>query len=294
MGHTDNQEVKKSICKGSLPIGGFIFPVHVLNTHERIITQREFLNFMGVKTKNNPINSLKTALSYAKNQLTRNGKGVIERLTNPIIFKNDRNIPTYGYEGDLIVDYCNAILEATRNGFLPATNAKSRAASLLISSLAKVGIVALIDEATGFQKERNNDALRILISQYIEESMQKWLKTFPDVFFEELDRLYKNKPTTPQKRPMYYGKFINTYVYDPIEHGYVKMELDKKNITPEGKRKARFHQWLTKLGKGQLQIQIGRILGKMEECTDIDAFKKKIQRTKDLVIQPELFDTDEY
>lgn len=46
----------------------------------------------------------------------------------------------------------------------------------------------------------------------------------------------------PRPRPRYYGRFINRYVYDLIEHGYVKAELNKLNITDEGKRRARFYQ----------------------------------------------------
>lgn len=280
--------------KGMLQLGGYGIPCYVLNNKERVVSRREFLSFLGITTKNNPVQSLKKSLSFVENKISSSHKNLIEQLSNPIIFKNEKNILTYGYKGILIVDYCSAIMELVRNGFIRATTRKAIAANVLISSLAKIGIIALIDEATGFQKERNPDALRILISQYIEESMRPWLKTFPDEFFFQLDRLYKNKKTTPQSRPMYYGKFINKYIYDPIEHGYVKMELDKKNITSEGKRKARFHQWLTNFGKGQLQIQLGRIIGKMEDCLDIDAFKRKIQHSKDLVIQPELFDTEEY
>ena len=66
------------------------------------------------------------------------------------------------------------------------------------------------------------------------------------------------------------------------------------NIKEDGKRKARFHQWLTEFGNGQLTLQIGRVMGVMEISTSIRTFKEKINRQKKLAIQPELFDTEEF
>ncbi|NRD88721.1 hypothetical protein C8024_03435 [Sphingopyxis sp. BSNA05] len=112
----------------------------------------------------------------------------------------------------------------------------------------------------------------------------------PRYVFSELDRLYDNPTTTSRSRPQYYGRFINKYVYDPIEYGYVKAELDKLNITDEGKRKARFHQWLTDEGRTILTRQIGKVEGIMEMCDDIDHFKTVAKRRKAVTVAPYLFD----
>ena len=159
-----------------------------------------------------------------------------------------------------------------------------------MTAFAKVGIIALIDEATGYQYDRTNDALRLLLSKYVAKGLQKWLKIFPDAFFAQLDKLYHNAPTTPKSRPQYYGKFINRYVYNPIENGYVKAELDRLNITDEGKRIARFHQWLTDEGKTILTLQIGKVQGLMEVCTDIEYFKNVVKNQKNISIAPYLFE----
>ena len=52
-----------------------------------------------------------------------------------------------------------------------------------------------------------------------------------------------------------------------------KAELDKLNITDEGKRRVRFHQWLTDDGRTILTREIGKVEGIMEMCNDIDHFK---------------------
>lgn len=197
----------------------------------------------------------------------------------------------FGYKAELLPQVCEVYLEARDAGALaPSQMHVAKQADVLVRALAKVGIVALVDEATGYQRDRGHDALRLLLERYIAEGLQKWIHTFPDSFFAELDRLYDNAPTTPRSRPQYYGRFINKYVYDPIEHGYVKAELDKLNITDEGKRRARFHQWLTDDGRTILTRQIGKVEGIMEMCNDIDHFKQVARRQKSITVAPYLFD----
>lgn len=197
----------------------------------------------------------------------------------------------FGYRAEMLPQVCEVYLKARDAGALVQSQMHvARQADILIRSLASVGIVALVDEATGYQVDRSHDALRLLLGKYIAEGLQKWLHTFPDSFFVELDRLYGNPKTTSRSRPQYYGKFINKYVYDPIEHGYVKAELDKLNITDEGKRRARFHQWLNDDGRTILTRQIGKVEGIMEMCDDIEQFKTVARRQKSISVAPYLFD----
>ena len=151
-------------------------------------------------------------------------------------------------------------------------------------------MIALVDEATGFQRDRKHDALRLLLAKYIEDGMKKWIKTFPDAFFIELERLYHNEKKTSQKRPQYYGHFINRYIYKAVENRYVKNKLDELNIKEDGKRKGKFHQWLTDDGRNVLIHQIGRVQGLMEMCPDINGFKAAAEKQKRVSIAPYLFD----
>lgn len=212
--------------------------------------------------------------------------GVLE----PIIYEQGGNRIS-GYKAEIIPEVCNLYLRARREQILaPQQEGIAQQAEILLLAIAKVGIIALVDESTGFQKDRSNTALQILLQQYVEDGIKAWIKTFPDEFFKQLDKLYSKNKTTSRNRPKYYGRFINTYIYDPIEKGYIKKELDKRNIDEDGKRKARFHQWLTKFGKDQLLIQLGRVMGVMEGCNRIESFRRKMEHMKDLSIAPELFD----
>jgi hypothetical protein len=83
-----------------------------------------------------------------------------------------------------------------------------------------------------------------------------------------------------------YGKFINKYIYKPIENGFIKDQLDKKNITDTGKRRARFHQWLTEHGRNQLIMRIGKVEGLLEASPNKRRFEENVKR----LTQPTLFD----
>lgn len=278
---------------GILAIGELQIPCYVLDDGTRVIHQRGMVNALGM-SRGGSSRGGGDRLAHFVGQKTLSPfvSSDLEAVTkDPLLFKTDRGATAYGYDATVLADICEAILEARKQGALSKQQTHiADQAEILIRAFARVGIVALVDEATGFQKDRGHDALRLLLERYIAEGLQKWIHTFPDTFFAELDRLYDNAPTTARARPQYYGKFINKYVYDPIEHGYVKAELDKLNITDEGKRRARFHQWLTDEGRTILTRQIGKVEGIMEMCEDIEQFKEVAKRRKAVTVAPYLFD----
>ena len=90
-------------------------------------------------------------------------------LISPIIYE-DGGQTLKGYKAEILPEICNLYLEARREKILlPNQKNLARQSEILLSSFAKVGIIALIDEATGFQFNRKYDALRILLQQYIKK-----------------------------------------------------------------------------------------------------------------------------
>lgn len=291
-----NSETKtpKAMYKGVLPIAGIELDCAVLDNGTRVLTATAVFDAFGRSRK-----GMNERLEIEGTRLppflaAKNLKEYIDQETvdrTKLIEYSDGNAIKTGYAASLIPKMCEVYLSARRSNALVSSQENlAIQAEILLSALAQVGIDALVDEATGYQYDRKHDALRMLLSKYIEESMQKWIHTFPDSFFVELDKLYDNEPTTSQKRPQYYGKFINKYVYDPIENGYVKTKLDKLNIDEDGKRKGRFHQWMTDEGRTVLIHQIGRVQALMEMCVDIDNFKTLSEKQKNISIAPYLFD----
>lgn len=294
------KKLPKAMYPGNLPIGEVELDCAVLDDGRRVLTTKAVFKAFGRNRRGNrerdpfidtengriqlpPFIASKALIPFIDNGLT-------ERIQT--ITYLDGGVEKEGYEASLLPEICSLYLKARRGGAsLTADQIKLvHQAEILLDAFAKVGITALIDEATGYQHDRKHDALRLLIQQYIADGLQEWVKTFPDSFFAEMDKLYENDKTTSRKRPMYYGKFINTYIYNPIEHGFLKGKLDKLNITDKGKRKARFHQWLSDQGRDVLKSQIFRIQGAMEMCPNISTFKSRQKKQKEVSIAPHLWD----
>lgn len=280
---------------GTISLGDVELGCAVLEDGTRLLTQSDMMRALGRARQAKGRGFYDADVNLPAFLTAKNLKEFIPSdlyvTSSQIEFILPSGMKAFGYRAELLPQVCEVYLEARDAGALaPSQLHVAKQADILVRSLAKVGIVALVDEATGYQRDRGHDALRLLLEKYIAEGLQKWIHTFPDSFFAELDRLYDNAPTTSRSRPLYYGRFINKYVYDPIEHGYVKAELDKLNITDEGKRRARFHQWLTDEGRTILTRQIGKVEGIMEMCTDIEHFKRVARRQKAVTVAPYLFD----
>lgn len=290
----EQRGLPKAMYWGVLPIGDMQLDCVVLDNGMRVLTATSIFHAFGRSRKGMnsrlEIEGIKLPpFLAAKNLEPFISQLVIDRA-NLVGYLDGKQEKT-GYIATLLPSMCEVYLSARRNAALVASQLKlAEQSEILLSALAHVGIDALVDEATGYQLDRRHDALRILLSKYIAEGLQRWILTFPDSFFVELDRLYGNETTTSRNRPQYYGHFINKYIYDPIENGYVKNKLNELNIGEDGKRKARFHQWLSSDGRNILVHQIGRIQGKMEDCAGIKQFKARQEKQKLISIAPYLFD----
>jgi hypothetical protein len=155
----------------------------------------------------------------------------------------------HGYEGTILADICDAILEARKAGVKLTERQKIVAdqAEMIIRSLAKVGIIALIDEATGYQEVREKDALKNFLEKFLQEEKTKWVSTFPDEFFE---MIFKMKglnwvKANKGKKPQWVGHHINNLVYSRLgpEVLYSLRKLNPKN--EKGHRPAKHFQFAT-------------------------------------------------
>jgi hypothetical protein len=120
-----------------------------------------------------------------------------------------------------------------------------------------VGIIALVDEATGYQEIRPRNALQEFLDNFLLKERAKWVKRFPYEFFElllEMKGWTWNYAST--KKPQFVGRYINDLVYDRLAPA-INEELRKRNpmVNREtGYRKGKHHSWLTEdIGVPKLQ-----------------------------------------
>lgn len=191
------------------------------------------------------------------------------------------------YAASLLPKLCELYLTARRNGDLHYTQIKLvNRSEIILSTLAQVGITSLIDEATGYQHDRKHEALRILLSKYIAVDFNKMLDFFPDSFFSELDWLYSINPKRVIKRPQIYADFINKYILETLEAGFIKYNFNLTTKDAEEKYKVRFYQWISHEGKNILINKINKIQELMEIFSNIQSFKVAATKERLTLIEP--------
>jgi hypothetical protein len=157
---------------------------------------------------------------------------------------------------------------------------RAEIAERILVSIANVGLVALIDEATGFQSLRPRDALQVLLDKYLRRELAAWAKRFPDEFYIELFRL-KGWEWKGMKinRPQVVGYYTRDIIYERLAPGLLE-ELESRNPTDEaGERLARHHQWLTPdVGHPALAQHIHAVLGLMRASGNWPAFRRLLDR----------------
>ncbi|MCW5715232.1 MAG: hypothetical protein KIT43_12030 [Bauldia sp.] len=275
-------ELPLATHQGKMRVGELELDCYVLADGRRVFHKRGMARALGMKSAGGNV---------FLRAMKRKGLGselpdeLLAALESPINFKPLTQDLAHGYEAEVLVSVCKAIIRASDAGKLtPSQQGLVAEAKVLLHAFAKVGVIALIDEATGFQQVRAPDALRLLVQQYIEEEKREWEKQFPDDYYDDLNRIYGSKRMTTtgsgaviQNRPQHFAIFTRTYVYHPLENGAVLEELDRINpkIDKRGTRRARFHQHLTEgYGIEKLKRQVGEVITLMKVSDTVAQFKR--------------------
>lgn len=207
-----------------------------------------------------------------------------------------------GYNAQILRELCKVYIDARKANALHRTQERfADIAEAILYSLSSVGIIALVDEATGYQYEREHDELQKLWKLYVSEELQPWQKRFPNIFYQELFRLNGWDYTVKdiQKRPGVIGKWTNKLIYEQLPNGV--LENLKKN-TPKseaGNYTARLHQSLTiDVGEPHLNAQITKVItifqlsSNMEEMWSL--FNRLVKRENGEQELPFFFDDNGY
>ncbi|HTW43133.1 MAG TPA: P63C domain-containing protein [Solirubrobacteraceae bacterium] len=205
----------------------------------------------------------------------------LQELAEPILYAPLRGGRAYGYRAELLPAVCEVYLDADADKMLlKSQRPAADAAQILIRGLARTGIIALVDEATGYQETRARDELQRILEAYVTAELRPWLKRFPDDFFKEIYRLqeWEYKPGTSKRTP-YVGKLVNKYIYEQLPPG-VHDELKRLNPrTERGYRRHKFFQFLTAdTGNPQLDKQISTVTTLMRISRNKTEFEDLFER----------------
>jgi hypothetical protein len=245
-----DKPMPKAPHAGIVSIGSLRIPVFVLEDGTRLITQRGMQTTLGMSTGGATTGALRMAQFVEKIESKLNtSNDLAARLRSPILFSPlHGGRSAYGYEATNLIDVCELLLKARDHGKIltPTQSKYVDAADIVIRSFAKIGIIAVIDEVTGYQGVRPQDALHVYLQKLIRKELAAWVKRFPDEFYENI---YKLKgwhwPGMRKNRYSVVAHYTRDLVYARLAPGLLE-ELERKSPPDEtGKRPNKLHQWLS-------------------------------------------------
>lgn len=280
-----------------LKIGDIEIPCYVLEDSTRVITHRGLQGSLGMTVSGG---AQKTATFVAMIEAKVKGNhDLTARIASPIEFQPVRGgRSAFGYEATVLADLCDMILAARKKGVLsPIQERFAEQAEILLRGFARVGIIALVDEATGFQEVRDRYALQEILDKYLRKEFAAWAKRFPDEFYQEIFRLrgwvWKGMRVN---RPQCVAAYTRSLVYQRLAPGILKELEDRNPILETGRRAAHHHRWLTEdIGHPALAQHLHALLGLMRASDSWNQFLRMVNRAfpkRGDTLQLEIFNKD--
>lgn len=217
--------------------------------------------------------------------------GLLEMIKEPIKFRAPAGM-AYGYDATILPELCEAVLKARNSdkGLNYQQQHIAQQAEMLLMAFAKVGIIALVDEATGFQYDRPRRDLEDQLKKFLSESLRQWVRTFPSDYFKHLCRLRSVDLRADMKLPQYFGTLTNNLVYRRIAPGLLK-KLKERRLE-RGSPSNKLTQWLSEdVGTRAILVHLGTVVGLMKINSDYKAFHRQLDQISPVYSEtPGLFD----
>ncbi|TNC74992.1 hypothetical protein FHG71_00050 [Rubellimicrobium roseum] len=277
---------------GDLPIGSAVLPAYVLQDGQRVFSLKGIMVGL-IGTEGGPLAEylkVRALRDFLPDDLKPAEDGSIPAL---IRFdtgreageddggKDSRFKYALGFPVERFMDLCSAYSDALMHHLNADSDFTLTKRQLEIAQKAvafqracgKVGIIAMVDEVTGYQYERAEDALRLKLNLFLVEEMRKWERTFPDQLWVEFGRLTKWKGPV-HSRPKYWGKLVMELIY-----GYLDPDVAKwlKEHAPKPLHGQNYHQWLTsQYGLKRLVEHIWMVIGMAAACEDMAELRSRM------------------
>ena len=300
----------KAICgseKTSLKIGNLQIPCYVLNNKMRVLSGRGIQNALGFNPKGSGNELVNILRNKAFNQeFTVKTSNILHRLENERV-EFERNTAggsapiTHGHEATILVDIADLLIDAKKAGILTEKQAiYADYAERAIRAFAKTGIIALIDEATGYEKIRETGELMEFFKKtMIREIASDRIKEFEKRgVFDGLYKIYRlpRKKDKPWQHPQFFGSFFIKYIYKPLDtiitdgkaetRGIMlKLLKEKKNLN----RGALLYQFISEIGEPQFFEHLTTISNLMKIADNKKQFDMLFDKIFGNIIQGDLF-----
>ena len=261
-----------------LKIGDIEIPCYVLEDETRVLSQRGLQSSIGLGTGGGSRGAPRIVEFIEKFNVSGiKNTDLLSRMKSPILFQPPGGT-AYGYPAILLVDICNVILQAHEAGLTDSRQEQVvMRANILIRGFASVGVIALVDEATGYQRIREENALATILERFIDDELQPWMRTFPYEFYKQIFRLKGWEGPDGVKRPKIIGRYTNDLVYDRLAPGVLKKLREINPRLPNGELTNKHHQWFSRdSGYPLLRGHIEGVMALMKVSPNWDHFMHNI------------------
>lgn len=270
-------ELIKAEYEGKLKIGDTELDVAVLENKQRIITLTAVFKALDRPIRGNARLINMPTFMDAKNLQPFIGED-LRAVINKVKYISLTGKIQEGYDALIIPLVSDLYLKVrSENKLLVSQEATAKKAEILVRTLAKVGIVALVDEATGYQRERARDDLAKILEAFVAKELQPYVKTFPSDYYEQLFRLY-SLPYPPignrSWRPSFFGTITNDVIYARLAPDILP---ELKKAASKAEKRSKLHQWLTNdIGHPKLREHLASIVTILKLSKDPKEFKENV------------------
>lgn len=271
---------------GGLDIAGTSIPCYVLNTGDRVFSLKGVVVGLietegGQLAEYLKVRALQPHLPHdlmpAENgevpalfKFDTGGEGIAKYALGIKVERFNDLLRAYS---SALVDHALSSLDKTKISLTDRQMQIALRAVKFLQASSDIGLIALVDEATGYQYERAEDALQIKLKLFLEDDMRKWERTFPEQLWVEFGRL-TNWHGTLHQRPKYWGKLIMELIY-----GYLDPDVAKwlKENAPKPIKGQNYHQWLSsQYGLKKLTEHIWLVVGMAAACHNMKELRERM------------------
>lgn len=284
-------DLPEAAYEGEFPLAGVPIACAVLPNGTRIITQATFLRALGRSRSPKAGTGVLSTVDQLPFFLSADAlkpfiSDDLVQSTNPVFYRTKSGGKGVGYDARLLPQVADVYLQMRDDALRERGSVPSRyqgmvqAADILVRALANVGIIALVDEATGFQRDRATDALATILEAFIAKELQPWVRTFPADFYSQLFRLRGlSFPNDTVKRPQYFGHLTNDIVYRRLAPGVLSELKNSVPKRPDGRRQHHFFRHLTEsVGHPKLREHLASVVTIMKLSRDYEDFMGKLDQ----------------
>jgi hypothetical protein len=156
------------------------------------------------------------------------------------------------------------------------------------NKIQKMGGTARARRLSADQYDRPRRDLEEYLKKSLSDSLRRWVRTFPGDYFKHLCRLKGVQLRPDMKLPQYFGHLTNDLVWRRI----ALLRASKERRNERGSPSNKLHSWTSEeLGKPELLLHLGMVVGLMKLHTDYDQFHKQLDQIAPVYLEnPTLFD----